>query len=50
METEENRLKRLIKDKLNTIEILRDKKKSIERSIDTIADEVSEMRDKLNAL
>jgi phage shock protein A len=50
METKKQRLERLIRDEMNTIEILRDKKKDIERQIDSIADKVSEMRDDVNAL
>ena len=50
METKKERLKRLIRDEMNTIEILRNKKKYIERQIDSIADKVSKMRDELNTL
>lgn len=50
METEKQRLERLIRDEMNTIEILRSKKKDIERQIDSTADKVSKMRDRLNAL
>ena len=35
METKKERLKRLIRDEMNTIEILRNKKKDIERQIDS---------------
>lgn len=50
MKSKKQKLERLIRDEMNTIEILRDKKKDIERQIDSIADKVSKMRDELNAL